>query len=103
MCSVPVLMELTSTMGQALFKIQNAIARSVAGSSMGWCRPQRDAGWLEAREVSLQRKTLGQTLVLFKQHVAFADDFATGMREFLNNRNLFAHDFLSLPGFFSRH
>jgi hypothetical protein len=36
---------------------------------------------------------------LFKRHIGFADDFEVGMSAFVTNRNIFAHDFLSLPGF----
>jgi hypothetical protein len=99
MTSAPVLIELTSTMGQALFKIQNA--ERVLKLALQWvgADPNVTLAGLEAREASLQKKTLGQMLGLFKQHVAFADDFELGMREFLDDRNLFAHDFLSLPGF----
>jgi hypothetical protein len=92
-------MELTSTMGQALLKIQNA--ERVLKLSLQWvgADPDITLAGLEAREQSLQKRTLGQTIGLFKEHIGFADDFESGMRDFLADRNLFVHDFLSLPRF----
>lgn len=99
MASSFVLMELTSTMGQTLFKIQNA--ERVLKITLQWLGADADVtlAGLEAREQSLQKRTLGQVIHLFKRHIAFADDFEAGMTTFVANRNIFAHDFLSLPGF----
>jgi hypothetical protein len=99
MTSPLILMELTSLMGQTLFKIQNA--ERVLKLALQWvgADPNVTLAGLEAREVALQKRTLGQTLGLFKEHIEFVDDFEVGMTEFLKHRNMFVHHFLSLPGF----
>ncbi|MBR0986534.1 hypothetical protein [Bradyrhizobium liaoningense] len=86
-------------MGLALFKIQDA--ERVLKLALEWVGADPDVtlAGLEAREASLRRRTLGQTLELFKQHIQFVDDFEIGMSEFLASRNMFVHHFLSLPGF----
>jgi hypothetical protein len=99
MPSPPLLLELSSNMGMALFKIQNA--ERVIKVCLSWlgADPNVTLAGLESHENKLRKQTLGQVLKLFKEHVSFAGDFEIAMTEFLKARNLFVHDFLALPDF----
>jgi hypothetical protein len=99
MTTTPLLLELTSRMGLALFKVQSAeLSLKLCITWLG-AESNITLEQLEAREQSLQKKTLGFFIRELKAKIEFDPIFENTLVQFLRDRNLFAHELREVPGF----